>query len=115
MELIDTASLPAFPDTVYVARIDGAKARSLRSFYPRIAKALFFPDYFGKNLDALSDCLATLEVLGRPDVVLLINNYPQFLALEKPDKREAVEQVFRDAEVQENRYDAVRFRVIGGV
>ena len=57
--------------------------------------------------------LVTLEVLGRQDVVLLIRNFSNFLELEKADKREAALQVFRDAEVLENRYDGVRFRVIG--
>jgi RNAse (barnase) inhibitor barstar len=109
----DQHPLPAFSDEVFVAEIDGAKARSLRSFYTRIARVLHFPDYFGKNLDALFDCLCSLEHAGRQEVVLVIRNFDQFLDREKPEKRAAVLQVLRDAEKPDNRGDAVVFHVLG--
>lgn len=111
MELLDTA--PSFPPHVFVVEIDGEKARTLRGFYPRIAKTLLFPDYFGNNLDALLDCLCSLEVIGREEVVVLIRNAQVFLSKEKPEKKSATLQVFRDAEKSENRYDGVKFKVIG--
>lgn len=113
MQIIDKDSFTPFPATVFIAKIDGAKARTLRAFYPRIAKALFFPDYFGKNLEALSDCLVSLEVVGLSEVVLLIDNYSSFLDREKPDKQKAALQVLLDAEADDNRYDGVQFRVVG--
>lgn len=111
MDLLDSA--PSFPPHVFVADIDGAKARTLRGFYPRISKALHFPDYFGKNLDALFDCLCSLEVTGKEEVVLLIRNAQVFLNKEKDEKKAAVLEVFREAEKPENRYDGVKFRAIG--
>ncbi len=105
--------LPAFSPDVFVAEIDGAKARTLRGFYPRISKALFFPDYFGKNLDALFDCLCSLEVVGKQDIVLVIRHAESFLEKEKTEKRSAAFDVLRDAEKPENRADGVKFRVIG--
>lgn len=111
MELHESA--PSFPPQVFVAEIDGAKARTLRGFYPRIAKTLLFPDYFGNNLDALMDCLCSLEVIGKEDVVLLIRNAQLFLSKEKSEKKTATLQVFREAEKAENRYDGVKFRVVG--
>ena len=111
MKILDTP--PTFSSDVFVAEIDGKKARTLRGFYPRIAKGLFFPDYFGKNLDALFDCLCSLEVVGKQDVVLLIRHAESFLEKEKPEKRSAALDVLRDAEKPENRSDGVRFRVIG--
>ena len=108
-----TSKLPSFSSDVFVAEIDGNKARTLRGFYPRVAKGLFFPDYFGKNLDALFDCLCSLEGLGKQDVVLLIKNAESFLEKEKTEKREAAFNVLRDAEKTENRSDGVKFRVIG--
>jgi len=111
MELIDSA--PSFSKNIFVAEIDGSKARTLRGFYPRIAKTLLFPDYFGKNLDALLDCLCSLEVIGQQEVVLLIRDAQLFLSKEKAEKKAAALQVFRDAEKPENRYDGVKFRVIG--
>lgn len=111
MELLDKA--PVFASHVFVAEIDGSKARTLRGFYPRIAKTLLFPDYFGKNLDALLDCLCSLEVIGQPEVVLLVRNVELFLSKEKAEKKVATLQVFKDSEKAENRYDGVKFRVIG--
>ena len=72
METWSADKLPVFSSQTFVAEIDGKKARTLRGFYPRIAKILLFPDYFGKNLDALFDCLTSLEAVGVQDVVLLI-------------------------------------------
>ena len=111
MEITD--HLPAFSPETFVAEIDGAKTRTLRGFYPRIAKILLFLDYFGKNLDALFDCLCSLEVTGKQEVVLLIRHFDLFLEKEKPEKREAALQVLRDAEKAENRYDGATFRVVG--
>ena len=111
LKIID--KLPSFSPKVFVAEIDGKKARTLRGFYPRISKALFFPDYFGKNLDALFDCLCSLEVIGKQEIVLLIRNAESFLEKEKPEKRSAAFDVLREAEKPGNRSDGVVFRVVG--
>lgn len=110
MEIKD--QVPSFSPAVFVAEIDGKKARTLRGFYPRISKALFFPDYFGKNLDALFDSLCSLEVVGKNEIVLLIRHAESFLDKEKPEKRSAALDVLRDAEKPENRTDGVLFRVV---
>ncbi|MCC7246731.1 MAG: barstar family protein [Saprospiraceae bacterium] len=106
-------TIPHLPETAFIAEIDGSKVHTLRGFYPRIASALVFPDYFGKNLDALFDCLCSLEVVGRPEIILLIRHFDLFLDKEKPEKRVAALQILADAEKSENRYDDVLFRVIG--
>ncbi len=40
-------------------KLAGKSIRSLDEFYDEIAKKLRFPDYFGRNLDALWDVLTT--------------------------------------------------------
>jgi len=40
-------------------KLPGKSIRSLDEFYGEIAKKLHFPDYFGRNLDALWDVLTT--------------------------------------------------------
>jgi ribonuclease inhibitor len=40
-------------------RLRGKEIRSLDEFYSEIARKLHFPDYFGRNLDALWDVLTT--------------------------------------------------------
>ena len=110
MDLTDIP--PSYPSDTFVAEIDGRKARSLRAFYPSIARILLFPDYFGGTLDALFDCLCSLEVTGKSSVVLQISHFDSFLDKEKPEKRRAALDVLADAEKDENRYDGVRFRVV---
>ena len=103
MEIYDT--LPTLPPQAFVVEIDGSKARTLRSFYPRIATALFFP--------ALLDSLCSLEVLGNESVILVIKNGEQFLSKEKAEEKKSAIEVLRDAEKPENRYDGVQFKVLG--
>lgn len=113
MELLDARDLPHFSLDTYVAEVDGSEARTLRTFYARVAKALHFPTHFGNNLDALFDCLCSLEKLGKPHVVLLVRHAGHFLEKEKKDKRDAGMKVLRDAEKPDNRYDGIKFKVIG--
>jgi ribonuclease inhibitor len=40
-------------------KLAGKSIRSLEEFYGEIARKLRFPDYFGRNLDALWDVLTT--------------------------------------------------------
>ena len=49
-------------------RISGASIRSLEDFYTEISRELHFPEYFGRNLDALWDVLTT-EVEGPIELV----------------------------------------------
>ena len=47
-----------------------AGLRRKRSLLGVLARGLDFPDYFGWNWDALNDCLATLENVDEPCVLL---------------------------------------------
>lgn len=40
--------------------LDGSKMATLDGAYAEIASKLSFPDYFGRNLDALEECLQDL-------------------------------------------------------
>ena len=62
-----TAGLQAF-------KVDLAKVRTKNQLLDAFAKALKFPEQFGKNWDALNDCLTDLVWLdGKGWVVILIN------------------------------------------
>lgn len=81
-----------------------------------LGKGLQLPDYYGRNLDALYDCLTDLEPspdASRPGFVLLIENLPD--ASQFPnDDRDALLDVFRDA--ADHFYDNdVAFRVFYSV
>ncbi len=40
--------------------LDGARMTTLESAYDELEQVFDFPSYFGRNLDALEDCLADL-------------------------------------------------------
>jgi RNAse (barnase) inhibitor barstar len=64
----------------------------------RIGVGFAFPDYFGRNLDALADCLSELEPeeADRPGFVVILRNLPEGTGFDR-DQREAMLDVFRDA------------------
>lgn len=113
MKIIEKSKLPAFGTDTFVAHLDGAKIGTLRAFYPRISKSLHFPDHFGKNMDALFDCLCDLQGIDIKfkKTTLVINNAALFLSKEKVDKKAAVLQVLQDATQADNRYDEFSFAV----
>ena len=41
--------------------INGADIKSMKDFHDLIAQELRFPDWYGKNLDALYDCLTDIS------------------------------------------------------
>lgn len=67
-----------------VARIDLAGASDKEQLLARIAAALSFPDWFGRNWDALEDCLGDLAWRGDRGHVLLIEGFENLRA-RRPD------------------------------
>lgn len=61
-----------------VFRIDLRRARGKAGLLDQIAQALCFPAHFGKNWDALNDCLDDLEWLGKKDLLLLVTGAAEF-------------------------------------
>jgi RNAse (barnase) inhibitor barstar len=104
--------IPEFGVETFMADLDGSKCKSMRGFYNQISRTLLFPEYFGRNLDALFDCLCSLEVTGRSEVVLVIRNYARFLEKENTDKRLEVRDLLAQAEEPANRTDGIIFKVI---
>jgi len=51
--------------------VDGSATRSKLQILDAIAAALSFPDWFGRNLDALYDCLVDLSWLPEGEHVLI--------------------------------------------
>ncbi len=86
---------PVFDPNTFVGEISGRKCATLRGFYGQVAKALSFPDYFGKNLDALDECLADLSWIEKERVALVVREAGEFLKKEKAGKRGAVLDIFK--------------------
>lgn len=61
------------------AVIDGRACRTRAAFFEETARALDFPDYFGRNWDALTDCLRDTGA-----VTLIVAHADELLAAEPP-------------------------------
>ncbi len=77
--------------------IDGNATQHIADFYTTIAKDLHFPDYFGKNLDALNDCLSDLSWLEHNQVHIVLKHYDKFLSAEPKDVRWNVLHILNEA------------------
>lgn len=65
----------------------------------RLGEDLQLPDYFGRNLDALYDCLTDLEPnkdADRPGFVVILENLPDSSGFDSGDRSRLLD-VFRDA------------------
>lgn len=77
---IDADEIVAAAKTVEldVFKLDLGGARGKSGLLDRIAKALRFPAHFGKNWDALNDCLTDLEWLDGKGWVVIVANAQSF-------------------------------------
>ena len=79
-----------------VVRIDLKRLASKAGFLARAARALKFPDWFGKNWDALNDCLIDLSWLNGRGWVIIFENSKD-LAARKPQVFHSAVEVFQSA------------------
>lgn len=62
-----------------VVEFDAAKWKTEEQMHDSLRSALSFPYYYGKNLDALNDCMTSdLVVADHGGVALVFNHYDQF-------------------------------------
>lgn len=74
------------PRSFFTAYVDGAKIADKAGLMDALASAFRFPAYFGKNWDALLDCLRSLpdEIPAR-GYVLAVRNSGSFLSSSPKD------------------------------
>ena len=80
-----------------IAYIEGSKAETLLDFYQQIQKGLKLPTYFGKNLDALFDCLCDFSWLDAREIHIVLRGYDHFLSKEPKNERWNILAVLNDA------------------
>lgn len=68
-----------------VFSVDGEAVNSKRELLPALARVFSFPDYFGHNWDALSECIRDLSWLPRANFVLCFRNANHLLRLGRRD------------------------------
>jgi RNAse (barnase) inhibitor barstar len=86
----------ALPPEFAVAVLDGNEAASRAGFFQEIDRALHFPDYFGRNWDAVYDCLTDLSWLPATGFVLIFDEFDQ-LATNEPGQWDIGLKVLREA------------------
>jgi len=62
--------------------LDGRKMHDYDEVYDEFSRVMSFPDYFGRNLNALDECLSDLEWLGLDSYIIFIKNADEVLQSE---------------------------------
>jgi RNAse (barnase) inhibitor barstar len=75
-----------------------ASAQSKQDVLDKIAESFLFPSHFGKNLDALYDCMTDLvhKAGAQPGFVVVLEQLPDSPRFDR-ESREQLLDVFRDA------------------
>jgi RNAse (barnase) inhibitor barstar len=77
------------PPAYFTAFIDGEKASDKAGLMDQIGPAFRFPAYFGKNWDALLDCLRSLpDTVPARGYVLAVRNSSSFLLQSAKDRED---------------------------
>lgn len=77
------------PPAYFTAFIDGEAARDKAGLMDQIGPAFKFPSYFGKNWDALLDCLRSLpDSVPARGYVLAVRNSSSFLLRSAKDRED---------------------------
>jgi RNAse (barnase) inhibitor barstar len=74
----------------------GERMKDLPGFYTEIAAVLQFPSYFGRNFDALYDCLTDLGWLSFKSILFVFTNSEQILSECSAGEREVFGEVLKD-------------------
>lgn len=88
----DLGNLNPDPRQDFIARIPAGLA-SREALFEALSPALALPDYFGRNWDALSDCLRDLSWIKHRRVLILHEDVP----MQRQDERSTYLDVLADA------------------
>ena len=66
-----------------VHRLDCARWGAADDALRELGIALGFPDYYGRNLDALDDCLGEIDVPAEGGVALVLQRYDRFAKVDR--------------------------------
>lgn len=83
--------------------IEGREIRDKTQFLKQTAKELNFPDYFGYNWDAFSDCLTDMSWIEGDGFVVLFTHLDSFMEHSRPEFDAAVDIFEESVEFWVNR------------
>jgi RNAse (barnase) inhibitor barstar len=73
------------PNGILLLELDAVLMTNLDGLYREFTAVFEFPDYFGKNFNALSECITDLEWLPANGYLLVIRNSGYLLSKESSD------------------------------
>lgn len=77
--------------------LDGKAMQTAGSFYDELARGLKLPEYFGRNLNALDECLVDLEWFDAAGFILFVRNAEGILRVESSEKLDGFLDVLQRA------------------
>lgn len=89
-ELLDAAVDQLTADGYHVVTLDAAGWRAAPDMLGAVGSALDFPDHYGRNLDALNDCLRDVAAgdygwpAGSSGLVLVLLDFDRFVEIDRP-------------------------------
>lgn len=78
---------------VAVRCVRGSHSHTFDALFDEVSAALQFPYYFGRNMNALSECLADLSWLPADAYILVVSSASELLSNEGPHDRRALFQL----------------------
>lgn len=76
-------------DSIFI--FDGLEMQDFDGFHREISMTMRFPDYYGKNIDALQDCLSDLSwINNKKYIIFFIKNFEFFLKKEGKENIDSV-------------------------
>lgn len=75
-----------FTENCFVATLNGTYCRNENDLHDSLATCLNFPDYYGRNLDALFDNLLDLSWIPEECIILRIRHLNQIME-DQPEKK----------------------------
>jgi len=77
--------------------LNGVNMKTYDGLYDEFANVFKFPDYFGRNLNALDECLNDLEWLNINMILIVVTNSDYVLCEENDAGCETIIEIFEDA------------------
>jgi len=85
------------PEGMLLIELDGARMTKLAELYDEFASAFQFPGFFGRNFNALDECLTDLDWLPARGYLVEIVNSERLLEKEDEEVRAGLLQIFERA------------------
>jgi RNAse (barnase) inhibitor barstar len=86
----------------FIASINGEQCKTIESFLDEIGKAFSFPKHYGRNMNALKDCINDLDWINKDNYILIINNFESFIIKNKEDREDVIKFLNRVSEEWRN-------------